>query len=159
MSQLINLWQGLNKREQLMLGIGSLLALLIVMYSFIYSPWQARLTQLRDQVPQKRSDLHWMQTQAEQVKPLLGNVEKTNNETTLLTTLENTAQEIAIRASIKRMQPGEDGEVKVWLSDAQFDLWLAWVDVLRQQGVQVSTVNINRSQQDTVSIRATYTRS
>ena len=159
MSQISDIWKGLSKREQLILGAGIILASVILLYSFVFSPWQTKLTQLRDQAPQKRADLHWMKTQAKQAKSLLAATKSSTVQGPLLTTLENTAQETAIRGSIKRMQPGSDGEVKVWLSDVQFDLWLAWVDVLRQQVVDVSTATITRAEQGAVNVRATFSRS
>ncbi|MDH3282668.1 MAG: type II secretion system protein M, partial [Gammaproteobacteria bacterium] len=76
----------------------------------------------------------------------------------LLTVVESTAKEVNIHDSIRRISPGEKNEVKVWLTDADFDKWLQWLEVLRQRNVEVSSASVNRAAGSKVTIRVTVAR-
>ena len=160
MNTLRQKWENLSVRERGVLGLGSAGVLLILAYTFLWAPWQESLSQLRVQVPVKQADLAWMQKQGAQIGPLLASRRKTPTDAEpLLTLVEQTAETAQVRDVIRRMSPGEqDKQVKVWLTEADFDNWLGWLEQLRKRGVEVVSATINRSSDDKVTIRVTFQR-
>ncbi|MDH3375730.1 MAG: type II secretion system protein M [Gammaproteobacteria bacterium] len=155
-------WFGLRARERLILVGGACLALAILAFVYIWQPWHRELVHLRDSLPDKRETLSWMQQQAELAKPLLakrtGAASSSTQTIPVLTVIEQTANRVKLRTAIRRMQPGTENDVKVWLSDASFDTWVRWVEVLRQNGIEVASAVINRADNNKVSIRVVFQR-
>lgn len=140
---------------------GGLAALAIVVYAWAWQPWQAELERLRDRVPEKRETLAWMQAQAERIDGLRGRAAQgpSTSGLPLLTLVERSANQVDMREVITRMSPGEQADqVRVWLDDVAFDRWLRWVDALGGSGIDVAEANIDRADDNLVSIRATLQR-
>lgn len=156
-------WYTLGARERLMVLIGTAALILILIWALVLDPINSKLKTLRAQVPIKEQTVSWMNTQAQSVAPLVAKAQRERGDTSipLLTIIEQTAAQAQMRDSIKRIQPGEDNDVQVWLSDAYFDPWIQWVEVLKKKGIEVSSLTVNRGRNDnnTVSIRATFERS
>ena len=156
------LWFGLRVRERVMLVGGACVALAILAYLYIWQPWHAELLRLRDNLPVKRETLSWMQQQSELAKPLLaqrtGAAASSTQTIPVLTVIERTANRLKLRTAIRRMQPGTENDVKVWLSDASFDVWVRWVELLKQNGIEVASAVINRVGNNQVSIRVVFQR-
>ncbi len=153
-------WQKISPRERLTLSVGALGVVLILFYALAWQPWQDALQRLRAQVPAKQETLAWMQRQAGTVKPLLARKQKNprRDNTPLLTVVETTAKQANIHESIRRMSPGAENEVKIWLTDADFDKWIRWLETLRARDVAVSSANVNRAADNRVTIRVTVQR-
>lgn len=151
----------LNPRERQVLALGTVVLALILVYTLVWVPWHDALQRLRTQVPAKQATLSWMQEQAKQAAPLLKlENNKSNNDVPLLTVVETTAASAKMRNVIRRMSPGDqEGQVKVWVTEANFDSWLLWLEQLRKEAVEVVSTSISRGEGGKVSIRMTLQRS
>lgn len=160
MNELKQRIQSLTERERIILGAGIVCTILILVYAFVWQPWQEELRRLRTQVPLKQETLQWMQQQADQVGPLLQKeaIRKQANSRPLLTVIEGSAQRSGLGAYIRRMAPGEDDQVQIWLTDVEFDKWITWLEQLRKLGIEVNTASVNRTKDNRVSIRVTLQR-
>ena len=147
MNELKQRFQSLTERERFILGLGAISTTLIVLYAFIWQPWQDELNRLRAQVPIKQETLIWMRQQADQVGPILqkGAITKQFNDQPLLTVIEGSAQRSGIIKYIRRMAPSEQGQVQIWLTDVEFDNWITWLEQLRKLGIEVNTASVNRT--------------
>ena len=66
---------------------------------------------------------------------------KTGNDTSLLALVSNTAAEHEL--TLQRYEPGADGKLAVWLSNADFNTLLGWMDQLtRQYNVRIERASI-----------------
>lgn len=151
----------LTFRERLTLIIGFVAALSIVLYTLVWQPWQEELNRLRTVVPEKTRTLEWMQAQAKQIKTLTeqSTVGATQSDLPLLTLIERSANQVEIRETISRMNPGDkEDQVRIWMDDAEFDRWLLWLEALNNSGVRVAEANIDRSRENRVNIRTTLER-
>jgi len=161
MSSAATWWNGLSARERLVLGGGGLAAAAIVLYTFAWVPWQAELRRLRAQVPENRATLAWMQDQLGRLGPAAGRIPAAGSDRSLplLTVVEQSSREAGIRDAVRQIQPGEKGEVNVWLQDAAFDTWVRWVDALRGRDIELTAASVTRAaQEDRVNIRMTMVR-
>lgn len=150
----------LNPRERQVLALGAVVLVLILAYTLVWVPWHDALQRLRTQVPAKQATLSWMQEQAQQVEPLVKlDKKQPNNNVPLLTVVETTAATAKMRDLIRRMSPGDqEGQVKVWLTEASFDNWLLWLEQLRKEAVEVVSSTISRGDGGKVTIRMTLQR-
>lgn len=151
-------WQALDQRERITLIVGSILVLIMVIYSLAWAPMRESINDYRALLPGKRADLVWMQNQAESYKK--NKSAKKVSDKPLLTIIEETAQKANLREQIQQMSPGESqNEVKVWLSVASFDEWIRWVDVLsKQHAVIVTAARIQQQEEKLVDIRVSFGR-
>lgn len=71
---------------------------------------------------------------------------KTGADTSLLALASKTATEHGL--TLQRFEPGSDGKLSVWLSGADFNTLLAWLDQLtRQYNVQIERSSITAGEQ------------
>lgn len=152
---------GLSARERLIVILGGAAALLILLYTLVWQPWQAELERLRAQVPEKQQDLAWMQAQAARVESMTERPEREtpDSDLPLLTLVERSANDVDMREVITRMTPGDEpNQVRVWIDDVAFDRWLLWVGELNRSGIAVAEANIDRAGENLVGIRTTLQR-
>ena len=148
MNGLQRTWHNLSLRDQRILVLGSLIALAILIYAFVWSPLQKNLKQLRPLVVSQSSDFAWMQQQAAMIRQLnqAGQSKKSINALPLLTVVDQTAKAQKIRDKIKQIQPGkESGTAKIWFDKVIFEHWLRWLDKTSAQGIDVTRVSITKS--------------
>ncbi|MFC1681500.1 type II secretion system protein GspM [Pseudomonadota bacterium] len=160
MTQLGNRFKNLSQRERVVLLFGGIASIFILLYSLVWEPWQDELTRLRTQVPVKRETLAWMEQQTRNLGPLIkkANAGNQSNQAPLLTLIEQSARQSKMNPYIRRMAPGEGEQVKIWMTEADFDKWLIWLEVLRKQGVEVESATVNRAKDNKVTIRMTLQR-
>ena len=158
-------WFSLQPRERLVLTIGALLVSFILFYALILKPWHRALDNMTASLPKMRENLVWMRTQSEALKT--GTIERTSTnyqggDQSLLSILEQTAKRAGVQKSIQQLVPGSEGsQVRVVMGDAEFNKWLAWIDVLyKQYGVDIEQVATEREDErpNVVEIRATFIR-
>lgn len=153
-------WNSLSRRERLIVGLGGAAAIVIFGYVLVWEPWQRALQRLRVQVPTQIETLTWMQAEAARVAPLRSRRgDGAPSGMPVLTVIERSARDAQLRDAIRRIQPGRDNEVQVWLSNVAFDTWLRWIDALSRQGIDVVAANVDRAPDDTVNVRVTFQRS
>lgn len=149
--------RSLNQRERALIAVGAFALVASLVYVLFLEPQYQRLRALRSQVPAQYADLVWMKSQIERHAGLLSGREQSGEEQRmpLLTVIEQTSTRAGLREKMTRMQPAEEGRVRVWFDDAPFDPWLRWVDSLRGEGISVNAVNVNRAGEGTVDVRLT----
>ncbi|MEN8710859.1 MAG: type II secretion system protein M [Arenicellales bacterium] len=141
-------WHNLSLRDQRILVLGSLIAVAILIYAFVWSPLQKNLKQLRPLVVSQSADLAWMQQQAAKIRQLnqSGKLQKSKSVLPLLTVVDQTAKSEKIRDKIKQIQPGkESGTAKIWFDKVVFEDWLRWLDKISAQDIDVTRVSITKS--------------
>ena len=162
---LINYWQQLQPRERSIVSWGALAALLMLLFTFIWSPWHKAIGHMESVIPLKRVDLVWMRQQAAALGEA-GTVAPQANVRgvgqSLMAIVEQSAKASGVGESIQQMIPRLNStEVSVVLESASFNRWLGWVDMLEKQyAVTVKQLSAERdiSQPDTAEIRVTFSR-
>ena len=155
MKSLSQLIENLNNRERLFLGVGLLVTVVIFVYTLALEPWYRELARLRSDVPQKEADLAWMQNHVVLATRLRTRNLNTHNgsSASLLSVVETTAS--AAKVPIRQIDPGGDGEVKIWFKETDFDPWLIWLESLRKRGIEATNVSVDRTADNKASVRLT----
>jgi general secretion pathway protein M len=143
-------WQRLNERERWIVGGGAVLAILLLLYTLIWHPFQTRLKGLRQAIDEQRSELVWMQQAAKEIKRLesTGSAAKAlqpGNGPSLLTLVDQTAKSAGLGTSVKRVEPQGDDKLRVQLEQVSFDQMILWLGSLKQEhGVVAVNVIVDR---------------
>jgi len=149
----------LSLRERVLIGLAVLTGLLMLAYLYIWEPKYDQLQSLRDvKVPQSEQTLAWVKQALERSKNEPAAQTQKIIEGPLLTVIEQTAEKAGIRPAIRRMQPNQAREVKIWMEEVVFDHWLKWVELLRLQNVSVDRVSIAQFSPGLVNVRLTLAR-
>ena len=130
----------------------------LLFYLYYWEPNLQKLHDLRQAVPEKKATLAWMEHQIEQARPYLNQDEKESDNRPILTLIERAAIKSEVKPALKRVQPGNQGEVKLWFEDAVADQWFSMIDFLTQYGITVDQANITRSTPGLVTARLTVSR-
>ncbi len=152
-------FSSLSARERALIGMALLVGAVILIYVFVWQPKMDQLKVLRErQIPESEQTLAWVK----QALTRAQNQSNTNKqqiiEGPLLTVIEQTAEQAKVRAAIRRMQPNQQQAVKIWMDEVNFDQWLGWIDLLRQQNVIVSQVSMLNKSAGLADVRLTLTR-
>lgn len=144
----------LSVRERMVLGTGLVATIGLLSYALLLDPWYRELARLRDAVPQKTSDLAWMKSRVADAERLRRNADsKRNKNTNVLSVVEKTAEQSKV--PIRQINPGPEGEVKIWFREMDFDPWLRWLENLRKQGIEVTAASVDQTADNKVNIRLT----
>lgn len=152
-------FKALSQRERILIGAGGAIALLMLIYTYLWEPKMQSLKQLKTvQVPQSEQTLAWVKQALLSAQNRPAQAQEKIIEGPLLTVIEQTAEQAGIRAAIRRMQPNQAKSVKIWMEDVPFDAWLSWVAMLRRQNVFVERASIVRETPGLATIRCTLAR-
>lgn len=166
---IINQWQALEQRERLILGWGGLIVGVILFYALVWQPWHNAITSMEEAIQSRRESLVWMRQTSEMVKngSVISSQQSVKDKSqSLLSVIEKTARISRVNTAIQQMVPGTNQktnveQVNVVLEEADFNLWVRWVDDLsRNYAVNVSQLSVENEtdQPNVVELRVTFER-
>ncbi len=127
-------WRGLAPREQLVVGIGGVAAVVLLLYAFLWAPLQHDLDRLRAEVPREQQQLQWMRAQVNRINQLRAAAPSGVRGGGLLSFVEQSAQTYGIRTSIKRVEPEGPNAVRLAIDGVAFNSLAEWLANLQKQG-------------------------
>lgn len=121
--------------------VATLLLALLLIYGLLQTTWTFR-QEAKARLTKEQALLQLMQQHAEGIRQLnAARQAKTGNDTSLLALVSKTAGDHKL--TLQRYEPGTDGKLAVWLSNADFNTLLTWLDQLtRQYNVRIDRVSI-----------------
>ncbi len=143
-------WNGLSERERWLVGGGSVLAALVLLYALLWQPFHNRLRDLRQTVAVQRRDLAWMQQAAAEIKQLGAGAtpsapRREAGQPSLLTLVDQTARTAGLGSAMKRIEPQGEDKLRVQFEQVGFDPLLRWLGSLEQDyGVIMVNATIDR---------------
>lgn len=164
LDQVKKYWLNLQPRERLIVGWGSIIVLLIMLYLLLFQPWYQAVSHMQEVLPAKRAELVWMRQQQDLLNA--GGVAPTREikgqGESLMAVIEKTARNYGVRDTIKQLVPRQGGrEVSVVLEQVSFNKWVRWVDNLSSQ-YSVNAIQLTAEREDdkadTAEIRVTFAR-
>lgn len=139
----LGFWRGLAARERAVLTLGTAAAVLLLLYGLVWAPLQRDLARLRSSVPEAQQQLAWMRAQAPRVREVRASAPKTIPGGGLLSFVEQTAQQHAIREHIRRVDPQGTSAVRLAVDEVAFDRLVQWLAELeRRAGVRIENAGL-----------------
>jgi len=112
------MFNALSLRERVLIISMAVLGLVMALYLYAWEPAQQRLMSLRNQqLPESLQTLAWVKQALESAKDKPASQRQARIDGPLLTVIEQTAEKAGVRTSIRRMQPNQSQEVKIWLDE------------------------------------------
>jgi general secretion pathway protein M len=138
-------WLGLSARDQRILQVGGVLALLLLVYALAWLPLQRSRDALRVQAAAVDASLRWMQAAAPEVARLRGQGagQGPRDGRSLLARVDAGARAAGLGGALLRVEPVAEGQVRLVFQQVGFDPLMAWLeDFARSDGARVSEFNV-----------------
>jgi len=141
----LKLWfDRLQTRERQLVMAGLIVFGVFLPYQLIWSPLIDRAELLEQQLGKQVKQLQWMKSATQEIRQLQGN-SSIKNSGSLLSQVEQTANQSKLRKSIRKIQPEGDRGVRIWIDNAGFDDVLLWLERLQNQhGIEVADFSVER---------------
>jgi general secretion pathway protein M len=156
-------YESLVPREQLMVGFGAVLAILMFYFLIFWEPLSQTRKALVADVAQQRELAVFMQQAEQEARQYAGSgaAIPADNNRSLLAIVDSSGKQAGMGPFIKRIQPEGETTVRLWIEDAPFEKLTAWLYQLQiQQGVNVDNGSLDRdSKVGVIKARLTVTRS
>lgn len=142
-------FNNLQSRERLLL-IGGVVALaILIIYLWVLEPLSRDVRDLRARSDGAEAQLSWMRNASAEVRSLKSSGSrntKVDTRTSLITAVEKSTTQAAIRGSVKRMEPRGNNKISVELEGVGFDQLMSWLGTLESRyGAKAVQVNSTRS--------------
>lgn len=113
-------WNSISLREQAIVAIAALVALVVIIDSLLLTPYQINRQRLDEQIIQAQEDLGWMQ-QAVKRLPDQPNAGGKRISGRLVTFVDGQISGAGLKQSMQQMTPIDDNAVRLRLADVEFN--------------------------------------
>ncbi|MGA9851563.1 MAG: type II secretion system protein M [Gammaproteobacteria bacterium] len=145
LQQLRQWFMALEKRERWVLGGGTVILLIFIIYVGIFSPYINYRHALAAQVQDQRTLLAWMQPAARRIESLHGNQPAALPGGSLLSAVNTSVSGAGLGNALQQAQQAGDGSVHAQFSGADFDSLVRWLDDLhRTYGIVPEDMTVTR---------------
>jgi general secretion pathway protein M len=153
-------FQGLGSREQMLVGAGAVVLVLLLLYGLIWAPLGEGYHTMKTRVSAQRDTAEWMEQGAQTLQQLKRRAPAARGlgGKSLLAMADSTARSNGLGPSLKRVEPEGSRNVRVWLEDASFDLVVKWLGTLSTSyGIETDSATMERLTGETGKINARLT--
>lgn len=139
-------WRDLRSRDRFSLVAGGVVLLLLIGF-MASAPFLREISGLRSEVFAKRSELAWMHEKSGEAARLKVSIQQHRSDGVQeapLTMLEKTAALHNLGSQLKRVEPGDLNQVKVWLEKAAYTDIVGWLYLLDERGFRPVALSADR---------------
>ena len=152
-------WKQLNTRQQRLMMIAGAVVLGVVVYVGIWEPLALSRQAERERVAEQQALYDWLNA----VAPVAEQLQREGTRAadlggrSLLGLTDATARAAGLAGSLSRIEPAGDGQVRVWLENADFVTTVNWLQQLSlDYPIEVSHLGMDRAGSDgQVNVRLT----
>ncbi|MGZ9896815.1 type II secretion system protein M [Shewanella gaetbuli] len=139
-------WQGLQLREQQLVGSCGIFVVIGILYWGIWSPISAAQEEAERNYNSAQQTLSYVKTTANKIAGLKSSGSAPKARGSLSSIVNQTAGQYSLE--ITRMQP-QGNKIQLWMDDVPFDALLSYLhDLVVQKGLTLESVDLSES--DTV---------
>jgi len=137
-------WNDLQPRERAVLAAGA--AGLLVLLLLLGRPLLAERERLRQEIATRQGELAWMRDAAEEISQSGGTPRNDGDRAIpVLQFIDQAARENRLSDRLKRLEPGPDGEIKVWLNNVVYVDLVRWLRQLDATGrLTIRNLNVEK---------------
>lgn len=143
-------WKDLQQREQQLILGGALVLATVILWAFLWLPYQKSKNTLQTQIHARGQQLIEItqiaaQAQTSGNSSQSGNAMLARGSKSLLRITDESARASGLAAALKRIEPDTDQRVQVWLENASFDKLITWLEVMESKySIRVESSSINK---------------
>lgn len=139
-------WQELSLREKQSVSVGSIAIAIFIIYSWIWSPLDHKITSMRTQIEQNQKLLAWMQAADKQLANSAKQIQSTSTTSTsksLLSIAQNQIKQSSLSNQSYQLRQAESDSVQLSFKQVDFDKLITWLsDASRQQTLMISQLTV-----------------
>jgi type II secretory pathway component PulM len=139
-------WQELSLREKQSVSVGSIAIAIFIIYSWIWSPLDHKITAMRTQIEQNQKLLAWMEAADKQLANSAKQIQSASTTSTsksLLSVAQNQIKQSSLSNQSYRLRQAESDSVQLSFKQVDFDKLITWLsDASRQQNLMVSQLTV-----------------
>lgn len=143
-------WQSLAANERRMLVAGGVVALLLLGWALLWHPLALRRAELREDVERQRLELAYVRSGTAEVERLRATGQRARGDRqgkSLLALADASAREAGLEASLRRVEPVGERNVRVGFEAANFDQLAQWLELLAaRHGVEAVELSAERAE-------------
>jgi general secretion pathway protein M len=144
--QLRHWFMGLEARERLVLGSGSVILSLVIVYAGILGPYVKHRQSLESEIRQQQALLAWMRPASIKIESSLTTQSGALPGGSLLSAVNSSVGAAGLGNALQQAQQASDGTVRAQFSGADFDSLMRWLDTLhRDYGVTPVEMSVTRA--------------
>ncbi|HEV2110405.1 MAG TPA: type II secretion system protein M [Gammaproteobacteria bacterium] len=137
----------LQERERRVLMVGAAALVAMLLYTAVLHPYFSSRRRLEQDIVDQRDLIAWMRPAAAQIQSLRGQQPSGMPAgQSLLAVVDKSASDAGFGATVKQIQTGNDGSVRVQMQGVAFDGLVRWLGSLQQRyGITVREMTAQRS--------------
>lgn len=143
-------WQGLAPRERLLVGGGGLLALILLGWALLWSPFSQRVAELGGSVSEQRATYEAMREDAGRIRQLQAGGSTRSpglGGRSLLAVVDQSVRAGRLAPALRHLEPEGRDRVRLRLEGAAFDDLVLWLDQLQaRHGIRAEAVDIEAAE-------------
>jgi general secretion pathway protein M len=140
-------FDSLSEREQRMLVIGAVCAVLLLVFGVIV-PLDRSVAREHARIAAKQADLAWMRGVAPELVAAGPATNAPTSQQSMLVVVDRAAREAGLGSALTSSEPSGAGGLQVRLEKAPFDAIVAWLARLSEQhGIRVDSATMDNSGQ------------
>lgn len=152
-------WQQLNLRQQRLLMLAGVVLLGVIVYVGLWEPLAESRQLERERVAEQQALHDWLNA----VAPVAERLQREGDQAvdlggrSLLGLTDSTVRAAGLAGSLSRIEPAGDGQVRVWLDNADFISTINWLQQLSlDYPIEVTHLGMDRAGNDgKVNVRLT----
>jgi len=140
-------WENLSERDQLVLGVGGTISLILIIYLFIWTPLSDAVVHETIQMKKQQSLLRYLQQSYLKIQAFqaggVSETEKTSGP--LLTVVESSLASQQLSSFLQQVQQSQDNQMQLTFQKVPFDKLMRWLQTLwTTNGISVTTFSASR---------------
>lgn len=138
-------WHNLSQREQTLIGLGTAVLGVCVLYFFIWAPLSQRVNSLRNQVHSQTALVQWMHYSVRQINKVASDTTinpQPVSAADLLSTTDSSLKTNALKQYVVAFNQNEPGKITIKFNAVPFDTLSQWFTTL-WQNYQIKTLQFN----------------
>lgn len=155
LSILLSTYQNLGQRDRLAVNTLAIFSVsLFIIYGLIMPAINFH-SEARNLFKQEQEMVQWLKSLAPAIEQLDTEIKATpSSQGNTLSAVNNSAKQFKL--TIKRVQPENSGDLRVWMEDINFNNALKWLHHLSQTGITTKDITLERTSEGSVNLRATF---
>jgi type II secretory pathway component PulM len=132
-----------SAREKLIVGLALLVLTVIVLHAQVIEPYQLRLSELQDEVEQRRADLNWMKSAVARIPATSTASSVVAIDGTLANFIDQAVRRQGLTEQLSQMSPVGADEIRMRFATVDFNRLIAFIAQVNASGLEIKDIRIS----------------
>ena len=132
-----------SAREKLIVGLALLVLTVIILHAQVIEPYQLRLSELQDEVEQRRADLNWMRSAVARIPATSTASSVVAIDGTLANFIDQAVRRQGLTEQLSQMSPVGADEIRMRFATVDFNRLIAFIAQVNASGLEIKDIRIS----------------